>query len=65
MELLVDAEMNRYKPVSRDDRKGRVIHEWGFCWDFYRLLLLLVEVTGSALDDPSSATCSLFTHKSG
>ncbi|PNW66636.1 hypothetical protein C2U29_15100 [Aeromonas veronii] len=65
MVLLVDDEMNRYGPVSRVDRKGLVIDECGFYWDWYYLLLLLIKVTGSDLDNVLFTACSLFPHSSG
>jgi len=65
MVLLVDDEMNRYEPVSRVDRKVLVIDECGFYWDWYCLLLLLIKVTGSYLDNVLSTVCSLFPHRSG
>jgi len=64
MVLLVDAEMNRYEPVSRVDRKGLVIDECSFCW-FLFCLWLLIEVTGSDLDNAPSVVGSLFIHMSG
>ncbi|RDU78770.1 hypothetical protein CIG15_17920 [Aeromonas veronii] len=65
MVLLVDAEMSRYEPVSRVARKGLVIHECGFYWDWYYLLLLLIKVIRSDLDNVLSTVCSLFPHRSG
>ncbi|TNI89638.1 hypothetical protein CF120_14575 [Aeromonas allosaccharophila] len=62
MVLLVGDEMNRYESVSRDDRKGLVMHEGDFCWCLYCHLLLQIEAVWSEQDDYLTLVCSLFSH---